>query len=279
MSGLIFFRSKDLEKIREEYIEKIGMELWLDQGGCLLLRHGNFLLGFCQNDKSETKGVITFFYDQEAEIDKMYDVYKDKADGRPRFNDRYNIYHFYTRDFEGRILEFQKFNNESLPSYKSLTEGLIYRRSIRKFKDKEISQSVLDAVFEECRYSPTSRNHQSYYYVVIKDKSILSKLANIRPGASAPLGKGNLAVAVCVDSDKTIRITQDADIAAYHLLLAAYNQVLGSCWVTEMDRVEVKKLLKVPQKDFITMITPLGYPDEVKEAGERRNIDEFVRYI
>jgi len=46
MSGLIFFTSNELEGVRKFYIERIGMELWHDQGACIILRHESFLLGF-----------------------------------------------------------------------------------------------------------------------------------------------------------------------------------------------------------------------------------------
>ena len=115
MSGIIFLRTRDIAVIRDFYINEVGMSLWLDQGGCIILRHGNFLLGFCDGENAETEGCITFFYETESEVDTMHTRFQDTALDRPRVNERYNIYNFFARDPEGRTIEFQKFLNDIEP--------------------------------------------------------------------------------------------------------------------------------------------------------------------
>ena len=113
--GIVFLRTCQPETIREFYTRKVGCELWLDQGGCFILQHGNLLLGFCQSDEADTAGVYTFFYTEREEVDKMYNSLQEIADGPPRDNPRYRIYHFYARDPEGRSIEFQWFNHDLPP--------------------------------------------------------------------------------------------------------------------------------------------------------------------
>ena len=115
MSGIIFFRTTDIEKVRRFYIDEVGMALWLDQGGCVILRHGNFLLGFCSADEPEVQGCITFYYDTEREVDIMYSKFEGIATGKPAINERYRIYNFFAKDPEGRTIEFQKFLNDVEP--------------------------------------------------------------------------------------------------------------------------------------------------------------------
>ncbi len=114
MAGLIFLRTGDLELIRDFYIGRIGMELWLDQGECIILKHENFLIGFCRGEKQEESPCITFFYDSTGEVDSMYEKLKDVSTSAPVENKNYNIYHFWAKDPEGRTLEFQRFLNEGL---------------------------------------------------------------------------------------------------------------------------------------------------------------------
>lgn len=111
MSGIIFFKTKKLEELKHFYLSEVECEIWLDQGDCCILQNGNFLLGFCLRDKPETDGMITFYYDSKIKVDRLYEKFRDSADAPPRDNPKYPIYHFFAKDPEGRILEFQYFYN------------------------------------------------------------------------------------------------------------------------------------------------------------------------
>lgn len=107
--GIVFLRTTQLEKIDSFYVGEVGCELWLDQGGCRIYQHGNMLLGFCDRDKPDTEGMITFYYATREEVDAMYKKFSSIADDPPKENDRYKIYHFFAKDPEGRTIEFQYF--------------------------------------------------------------------------------------------------------------------------------------------------------------------------
>jgi len=112
MSGIVFFRTKDLSVIREFYVGRIGMEIWLEQADCVVLKHDNMLLGFCQREEVDTQGMITFYYPSDEEVDGFHSIFKETADGTPRYNEKYDIYHFFCKDPEGRNVEFQRFRSE-----------------------------------------------------------------------------------------------------------------------------------------------------------------------
>ncbi len=93
MAGIIFLRTLMLEELRKFYISRIGMELWLEQAECIILKHGNLLLGFCQREEADLQGMITFYFDTNEEVDSFYEVFSETADGPPRNNPKYDIYH------------------------------------------------------------------------------------------------------------------------------------------------------------------------------------------
>lgn len=278
MSGILFFKTKDLKATSEFYLGRLGMQLWLDQGGCQIYASGNLLLGFCQADESQIGACITFFYHSREAVDAVYLEHKDISTCAPRFNPGYHIYQFFGTDPEGRTLEFQHFCHE-IPPFAPLEEGLMTRRSIRKYKPEPVSDETLTKVFELCRYSPTARNLQAYYYIVIRDRNILQKIVSIRGMAGMPILAAPYAIAVCARGDLARRVVQDACIAAYHLLLAAKAYQLGTCWVTDMDKPEIKHLLQVPEADYIACLTPIGWPDEEHTLPQRHTTDSFVRYL
>jgi nitroreductase len=278
MAGIVFLKTANLGGVVEFYTSQIGMEIWLKQPECTLLKHGNLVLGFLAGPEPDLSGVITFYYPTREDVDRMYEKHKGTAESPPKVNEKYRIYNFFARDPEGRRTEFQAFLHPvtMLPGGDDL---LLTRRSIRQFTDQDVSREVLDTLMELCRTSPTSRHSQSYYFVVVRNADIKGKLAAIREGASSPIGRAPVAVAICSDPAKTKRISVDGDIAAYHLILAAWSLGLGTCWIGGMDRSEVKELLGIPQDHYVATVTGLGYPAERPSPKERRPAKELYRIV
>lgn len=111
VTGVVFFTTEQLESLSEFYVDRVGAELWMDQGDCRIFRHGQFLFGFCERETAERCGVLTFVYHETAAVDRMYDEFRDEALAAPRDNPNYPIYNFFARDPEGRLIEFQVFTS------------------------------------------------------------------------------------------------------------------------------------------------------------------------
>lgn len=110
--GIIFFQTMIQAELNHFYINEIGCELWLGQGGCQIFKHGNMLFGFCQHDQVDDLGMITFFYSSKEEVDKMYLKFKDIAAAEPKDN-----------PLLGFIIFMQKIPKEEILSYS--TSGII----------------------------------------------------------------------------------------------------------------------------------------------------------
>ncbi len=278
MAGLTFFGTAELGEMIRFYTERLGMKMWLEQEGCTILKHGNLLLGFCESQEPDIQGTITFFYPTKEEVDEMYGKLSHIAVAEPKDNDRYRIYNFFAKDPEGRSIEFQTFLHP-LPPYKEGIELLRTRRSVRHFSSRTIQEATLWNIFETCRYSPTSKNTQSYYFIPIRDKYVQKKLANERGASSSPIGNAPMAIAICSDPEKSQRHVKDGVIAAYHFMLAAWSYGLGTCWIADMDREQVKEELGVPIDHYVATVTPLGYPEDVPEPPKRKEAEAFVRIL
>jgi hypothetical protein len=112
VTGVVFFKTTQLDEITRFYTSEVGASLWMDQDDCRIFRHGQFLFGFCQRDEAETCGVITFVYPDRSSVDRMYERFASRATGPPRDNPRYPIYNFFAMDPEARLIEFQVFTGE-----------------------------------------------------------------------------------------------------------------------------------------------------------------------
>lgn len=286
MSGIIFLGTNDLDGIRDYYINQVGMELWLEQADCIILRHGNLLLGFCQRGEVQKGGIITIFYPNAEDVDQRYEELRSGSDtgpganqqDPPKRNPKYDIYHFFTQDPEGRTVEFQAFLHRT-PTFIEGMELLATRRSIRRFTEAEVPESVLASIFESCRFSPTSCNSEPHYYIIIRDREVIDFLVSRRGSSSVPIGRSPFAVAICSDPGRTSRPEQDGCIAAYHFVLACWTHGVGTCWIADMDRDDVKERLGIPLSHYIATVTPVGYPARIPKAPPRMPASELVRTI
>lgn len=271
MSGILFHKTLDPGSVKEFYTKRIGMKVWLVQAHCIILKHDNFLLGFCAGDELDKEGLITFFYETRREIDEMHAKLKDIAVDEPKRNDKFNIYHFFATDPEGRKLEFQTFEHRIEP-YRDGEELLLSRRSVRAYTTEPIDEILLTRILDDCSFAPSSRNCQPCYFIAVRDRKRLDRLAAVRGGSSAPIGRAPLAIAICSDPGMSGRPLEDGCIMAYHFILAAWSFDLGTCWIGGMDRDDVKDLLKVPREHYVACVTPLGYPAEKPDAPARQRV-------
>ncbi len=168
---------------------------------------------------------------------------------------------------------------ESPDIYMNGLELLTSRRSIRQFRKEAVPEDLLWKVFEACRFAPTARNSQPYYYVVIRDRKKLEALAAVRNGASAPIAWAPMAIAICSDPNISSRHVQDGCIGAYHLALAAHLMGLGTCWIADLDRDDVKHMLGIPETHYVATVTPLGFPDETPTCPRRKEARDIVKIL
>jgi predicted lactoylglutathione lyase len=113
MSGIVFFGTAAHDAVIDFYVETVGAEVWLEQPGCTILRHGEFRFGFCEREETDDCGIVTFVYDTREEVDEMHERVGDAARESPHENERYRIYQFFAEDPDGRTVEFQTFLHET----------------------------------------------------------------------------------------------------------------------------------------------------------------------
>lgn len=116
MNGIVFMKTNDLEQVDDFYRNKLGCQLWLNQGACRIYKAGEFLFGFCQHLQTsiDENTILTFFFEDRKEVDKFYVIMKDTAESLPSLNRKFQIYNFFAKDPEGRKLEFQTFENREV---------------------------------------------------------------------------------------------------------------------------------------------------------------------
>lgn len=151
------------------------------------------------------------------------------------------------------------------------------RLSIRKYKPDPVPEEKIEYVLESARLAPSWGNKQCWKYIVIKDESTRKRLGVREWVAEAPV-----IIVGCADPEQSgyshgiPYYAVDFAISMEHLVLAAAELGLGTCWIGkhyEEDRV--KNLLGIPDNIKVVALTPLGYPDEEPEPRDRKSIQEI----
>ena len=114
MSGIVFYATENHDAVVEFYRDRLGMELWLEQPDCTILEHGNLLSGFCDRDRTDDCGSVTFLYPDRAGVDAAHDRLADVAREEPHRNPTYDIYQFFATDPDGRTVECQAFLDDDV---------------------------------------------------------------------------------------------------------------------------------------------------------------------
>lgn len=71
----------------------------------------------------------------------------------------------------------------------------------------------------------------------------------------------------------------DMGLSMEHLMLAATERGLGTCWIGgQFDEKIVKEALNIPENIRVVALTPLGYPDEAPAAKERKSLNKMVSW-
>ena len=155
------------------------------------------------------------------------------------------------------------------------------RRSIRKYSSIGVEEEKLTLVLEAARLSPSARNLQDWKFIIVKDAGMIKQLAaacsNQTFVAQAPV-----FIAACGTNAGPLmkcgqpRYTVDLSIAMAYLILEAYEQGLGTCWLGSFDEEKVKELLAVPDDVRIVAVTPLGYPEISPAPTGRKPLADII---
>ena len=168
------------------------------------------------------------------------------------------------------------------------SEVIKNRYSCKKYdSSKAVPAEKINAVLEAGRVAPTAKNLQEQKIYVIQSEQMLAKVDEATPCRyGAP-------VVVCVAFNKNNVFTypgnkrnsgvEDATIVATHMILAAYNEGVDSCWINFFDPEILAKKLDLPEDEEILMLLDLGYAANgagpLENHSKRKPVSETVKFI
>ncbi|NSW92943.1 MAG: nitroreductase family protein [Firmicutes bacterium] len=157
------------------------------------------------------------------------------------------------------------------------------RRSVRNYSSKEVEKEKLNKVLEAARLSPSASNNQGWKFIVVRNEETRKKLTEAAGGQKF-VGQAPVVIVACgTDPERVMkcgqhRYTVDLSIAVAYMILEAYEQGLGTCWIGHFDEGAVKKILDIPDTVRVVAMTPLGYPAESPAPRPRKPLSEIICY-
>lgn len=162
------------------------------------------------------------------------------------------------------------------------------RYSVRSFKQDKIEEEKLQLIIEAGRVAPTARNFQPQKVYVVSSEEYREKLAEVcRFTFGAPV---IIVIGYDRERDWKNRLMPpyssgetDAAIVCTHMMLAAADIGIGSCWVGYFNADDIAKALELPENIQVTAMLPIGYPAEDSAPIDMhyavRDLEDTVSFI
>lgn len=173
----------------------------------------------------------------------------------------------------------------------SVMKTITKRRSIRRYKQEEVPEPVLQDILEAARWAPSWANTQCWEIVVVRSQQIKQQLQAVlspKNPAGPAMVNAPLVLAICGNKEvsgyyKGEAITKFGDWMLYDLglttqniLLAAASHGLGTVVVGAFDHDGAAKILNLSGTVEVVTLIPLGYPDHEPGPPKRKDLEVFV---
>jgi nitroreductase len=140
-----------------------------------------------------------------------------------------------------------------------------------------VSEEALNNILEAGRRAPSATNQQPWHFVVARERA--EKQAFIYRGfnkfaAEAPL----VVVGLYKTSEAIIEkfSLMDVTIALQNMVVAAWVQGVGSCWMGAFDERKLRDALNLPADSRIVGAVAFGMPDETPSQPAKKPLSETV---
>ncbi len=152
-----------------------------------------------------------------------------------------------------------------------IIKNILTRRSIRKYKQEQISDDNLNLILECGKFAPSGMNAQAWHFTVIQNKEKLNELnsavietlseSSVEQLRKMGTNKNHnffyhapTLVVVSCDTTKSVSADEDCSVAIENMMLAAHSLNVSSCWIHIFKMLRDSKKLKAH-------LTKLGIPE------------------
>jgi nitroreductase len=151
-------------------------------------------------------------------------------------------------------------------------------RAIRQYTDEPVSKEDIEKILEAARWTGSSKNTQSWAFLVVTDRAHLDRLAEC--GSFTDPIRNATAAIVLVQEPQGYEF--DIGRAAQNIMLAAKAIGVASCPITLHKQDVVNSFLDLEEGQVARYAVSLGYPAEdaaPARFGGRKDSERLVRWM
>ncbi len=167
---------------------------------------------------------------------------------------------------------------------RDVRDDIAGRRTVRQFRREPLARNVLEGLVDAGRLAPSAANMQPLEFVVVDDPAVCARIfpglkwaAYIAPEGNPKPGQEPAAYIVTLVNtavrDKMFEY--DVGAAMENMIVAAWGQGIGSCWLLSIDREELRTILGVPDRYRIDCVLALGYPAESPAVEDLKDSQKY----
>jgi nitroreductase len=147
------------------------------------------------------------------------------------------------------------------------------RREVRSYSDRPVPEDVQRRILDAGRVSGSSQNRQQWRFVWVTDRGLLERLAEV---VFMPGNLRGCAFAVAVAMSGKGPTSFDAGRAAQNMMLAAWNEGVGSCPNGMPDRGAAAQVLGLSEGEEPVIVLTFGFPARAGRDKESRAAEEWI---
>ncbi|MCK4874155.1 MAG: nitroreductase family protein [Phycisphaerales bacterium] len=199
-------------------------------------------------------------------------------------------------------------STDALSAARAFHEMIALRRSVRRFSDRPVPQTVIEEIIRAAGTAPSGANKQPWRFVAVQDPALKRKIRVTAEEEELAFYKDRagetwlrdldaigtswhkpfletapwlIAVFRLIRSDdgsQTYYTHESVGIAVGMLLVAAHNAGLGTLTHTPSPMRFLAELLGRPDNERAYMLIPIGYPTDDCTVPDihRKSLDEIM---
>lgn len=163
-----------------------------------------------------------------------------------------------------------------------LKDAIKNRRSCRRFLDKKIEPELIKQIIEAATFAPSACNIQGWRFIVISDQKLKEEV--FKKGGAKFIQDAPLGILIAYDR-RTDNLeyqdyVQSAAAAVQNLLLTAFENDLGACWICHLpNKKDLARLFNISSSYDPIAYVALGYPAQKTETVLRKyELDKLIGY-
>ncbi|MFO8077223.1 MAG: nitroreductase family protein [Thermoplasmatota archaeon] len=164
----------------------------------------------------------------------------------------------------------------------AISEIIKKRRSIRRYKQKQIPEDLLEQMIEAARRAPSAANLQPLEYILINKKELcqnifphISWAGYLQPSWQPATDEQPTAYIAIIVNEENPYYQRDVGLSSAHIVLTAEAEDIGSCILCSIDKKQIKKILHIPPTKTLDSLIALGYK---KEHPIMENRSDTIKY-